>query len=83
MVTNPMSCAEKSVTQPQFYDTSFLSPQLELFELDEAEWRRAWLRPPYIRRQIQGPLAKQLNLFGLDMLLWFFFMQALNRGNLC
>jgi hypothetical protein len=32
----------------------------------------AWLRPLYVHRQIQGPLAKQLSLLGLDMLLWFF-----------
>jgi transposase InsO family protein len=64
--------ALKSVTQPQFYATPFVSPQLELFELDESEWQRAWLRPPYVHRQIQGSLAKQLPLLGLEMLLWFF-----------
>ena len=30
----------KSVSQPQIYSTAFISPQLELFELDEEEWRR-------------------------------------------
>ncbi|MCI0559761.1 MAG: hypothetical protein MN733_14825, partial [Nitrososphaera sp.] len=66
--------ALKSVSQPQFYSTPFNFPQLELFELDESEWRRAWLRPPYVHRQIQGPLAKQLPLLALDMLLWFFLL---------
>jgi len=27
----------KELSQPQFYQTPFVSPQLELFELDEAE----------------------------------------------
>lgn len=49
--------ALKSVSQPQFYPIPYSSPQLELFALDEAEWRRAWLRPPYVHRQVQGPLA--------------------------
>lgn len=64
--------ALKSVTRHQFYRTPFSSPQLELSELDEAEWRRAWLRPPHVHCQIQSPLAKQLPLLGLEMLLWLF-----------
>jgi hypothetical protein len=66
----------KAISQPQLYQTMFVSPQLELFELDEAEWRRAWLRPPYIRRQIQGPLATQLSLLALESLLWFWLISG-------
>lgn len=58
----------KELSQPQFYQTPFVSPQLELFELDEAEWQRVWLRPPYVHRQIQAnplarPVAAQLPLW--------------------
>lgn len=60
----------KKLSQPQFYQTPFVSPQLELFELDEAEWQRAWLRPPYIHRQVQEPVAAQLPLLALKSLLW-------------
>jgi hypothetical protein len=60
----------KSVSRPQIYSTPFVSPQLELFELDEEQWRRAWLRPPYVYRQPQGALARQPPLVGLDFLLW-------------
>jgi putative transposase len=66
--------ALKSVSRPQIFATPFASPQLELFELDEAEWRRAWLRPPYHYRQPQGPLANQLPLLGLKILLWLPFI---------
>lgn len=61
----------KSVSRPQIYATAFVSPQLELFELDEEQWRRAWLRPPYVYRQPQRPLATQLSLLGLEIVLWF------------
>ena len=60
----------KAVSQPQIYPTPFVSPQLELFELDEAEWQRAWVRPPYGHRPIQGPLATQLPLWVLECWLW-------------
>jgi transposase len=69
--------ALKSVSRPQIFATPFASPQLELFELDEAEWRRAWLRPPYNYRQPQGPLATQLPLLGLKILLWLWFLGRL------
>lgn len=64
----------KSVFRPQIYPTPFTSPQLELFELDEEQWRRAWLRPPYLYRQPQGPLANQLPLLGLELVLWIYFL---------
>lgn len=64
----------KSVPRPQIYSTPFVSPQLELFELDEEQWRRAWLRPPYVYRQPQGPRAMQLPLMGQELLFWLFFL---------
>lgn len=64
----------KSVFGPQLFPTPFGSPQLELFELDEEQWRRAWLRQPFVYRQPQGPLAKQLSLLSLNILLWSFLV---------
>lgn len=60
----------KSVFQPQTSSTPFVSPQLEMFELDEEQWRRAWLCPPYVHRKPQDSLARQLSLLALDILLW-------------
>jgi hypothetical protein len=62
----------KSVSRPQIYRTLFVSPQLELFELDEEQWHRAWLRPPYVYRNAKDSLAKQLSLLGLEFALWLF-----------
>ncbi len=31
---------------PQLYRTAYASPQLELWELDDAQWRKVWERPP-------------------------------------
>ena len=61
---------------PLFKSSTFVSPQLELFELDEAEWQRAWLRPPYIHRQIQGPMAAQLPLWAWAGLLCFYLFSG-------
>lgn len=30
---------------PQLYRTAYASPQLELWELDDAQWRKVWERP--------------------------------------
>jgi len=52
----------RDVSHPLLYQTPFASPQLELLELDEAQWRkvqqRAWYRRP---RQVL-PTAEQLPL---------------------
>ncbi len=31
---------------PQLYRSTYASPQLELWELDDAQWRKVWERPP-------------------------------------
>jgi len=52
----------QDVSHPQFYQIPFASPQLELLELDEAQWikvqQRAWYRRP---RQVRQ-MAEQLPL---------------------
>ncbi|MEM8860606.1 MAG: DDE-type integrase/transposase/recombinase [Chloroflexota bacterium] len=60
-----------SITNPQIYQTPFQLPQLELFELGEAEWKRVWLRPSYYSCLPQGPIAQQLALFNCwGFILW-------------
>lgn len=61
-----------SITNPQIYPTSFQLPQLEMFELDESEWKRVLQRSPYHTHLPQGPLAQQLALFNCwGAILWF------------
>jgi hypothetical protein len=40
---------------PQLYRTTYASPQLELWELDDAQWRKVVERPPYAQRCAQAP----------------------------
>ncbi len=40
---------------PQLYRTAYASPQLELWDLDDAQWRKVFERPPYQRRLAQAP----------------------------
>jgi hypothetical protein len=39
----------RAVAQPQLYTTAFASPQLELWEMDDSQWRKILERP--VRRQ--------------------------------
>jgi transposase InsO family protein len=41
--------------RPQLYRTAYASPQLELWELDETQWRAVFERPPYQRRPTPTP----------------------------
>jgi hypothetical protein len=54
----------ETVDQPQHYPTRFVSPQLELWELDDEQWRKVIERPARQRRQRAGsaPVAEQLGL---------------------
>jgi hypothetical protein len=58
---------QKSLTalsHPQLYPTSFASPQLEFFELDDEAWLKVRLRPPYSRHGQYEPSMRQLPLLG-------------------
>lgn len=59
----------KSVSRPKLYRTPFASPQMELFELDDKQWRKVLRRPPYSPRKSQEALARQLALLGLEFVL--------------
>ena len=55
----------QEVSEPTLYATLFTSPQLELIELDDAQWRKCQRRPSrlYTRRIAMGP--HQLSLIDL------------------
>jgi hypothetical protein len=40
----------RAVTQPVLYPTPYATPQLELWDLDDAQWRRVLERPLHRRR---------------------------------
>jgi hypothetical protein len=40
---------------PQLYRTTYASPQLELWELDDEQWRKVFKRPPYQPRPLRAP----------------------------
>jgi transposase InsO family protein len=40
---------------PQLYRTAYASPQLELWELDDVQWRKVFERRPYQRHPPQAP----------------------------
>jgi transposase InsO family protein len=54
---------------PQLYRSTFASPQLELWELDDASWRKVWERPPRQRRLARAPDAavQQLALLSVEL----------------
>ena len=54
----------RTIKRPQLYHTSYASPQLELFELDDAQWRKAWERDARQRhdRAVQVSTSAQLAL---------------------
>ncbi len=61
----------RAVEAPQLYHTVYASPQLELWELDDAQWRKVLERPPRRRRQLRALDARlqqlELPIVGLVM----------------
>ena len=43
--------------QPQLYRNIYTSPQLELWELDDEQWRKVWERSPQQRHLVRAPDA--------------------------
>ena len=56
-----------AVWQPQLYRTAFASPQLELWELDDEQWRKVLERSVYrsLKRPGADALLQQLALPGM------------------
>jgi len=55
------------------YKTAFISPQLELLELDDAQWQKIAQRPEYIRRRTALTVAARQLAFDLHLMSWLFF----------
>jgi len=60
----------RKLDEPRLYYTAFRSPQLELWDLDETQWRKVWQRPPGAKRRTRRrAAAAQLAFTGLGVLL--------------
>ena len=60
----------QQIDQPLLYRTPFMSPQMELWELDETQWLKVRERAGWARRTRQRrPTAEQLALAGLMALI--------------
>jgi hypothetical protein len=61
------------IWNPKLYRTLFVSPQLELFELQEEQWQRVWRRQEYAKRR--SGLRSDLKQLALDLkyMTWLFF----------
>jgi len=57
------------ISRPKLYQSLFASPQLEMFELDDAQWVKIWRRPECARRHLPIRAAKQL-AFDFNLMLW-------------
>jgi hypothetical protein len=62
----------RGVSEPILFGTTFASPQLEMFELDDEQWRKVFHRPPYAPRKQTQTSAEQLTLLRLMLLIWPF-----------
>lgn len=68
----------REVSHPMLYHTVFASPQLELIELDDAQWIKVQQRALQRRTQRQITLGEQLMLVGLETsALLFLYLPAL------
>ena len=68
----------REVSHPTLYTTVFASPQLELIELDDAQWIKVQQRVWHRRTPRMTSIGEQLPLAGLGTsALVFFYIQAL------
>jgi hypothetical protein len=67
----------RDVSHPMLYHTVFASPQLELIELDDAQWIKVQQRALQRRTQRRTTLGEQLTLVGLETsALFLLYLQA-------
>jgi hypothetical protein len=53
----------RGITEPRLFESAFQSPQLSLWELDDAEWLKVIRRPDFAPRQPRQQLPVQASLF--------------------
>ena len=75
----------REVSQPTLYHTIFASPQMELIELDDAQWIKVQQRALQRRTPRRTTLGEQLMLAGIETsALLFLYLQALRDvGRTC
>ena len=75
----------QEVSHPTLYHTRFASPQLELIELDDAQWLKVHQRSLYRRTQRMTAMGEQLAFAGLEAsALIFLYLQAMEGvGRTC
>ncbi len=59
-----------AISRPRLYHSLFASPQLEMFELDDAQWVKIWRRPEYARRRLVMKAAARQLAFDFNLMLW-------------
>jgi putative transposase len=62
-----------SISRPKLYKTAFVSPQLELLELDDSQWQKIVRRPEYAKRRAALTAAARQLAFDLPLMSWLFF----------
>jgi transposase InsO family protein len=75
----------REVSQPTLYHTVFASPQLELIELDDAQWIKVQQRSLYRRIKLMTAMGEQLAFVGWETsALIFFYLQVIEgAGRTC
>jgi hypothetical protein len=63
----------RDISNPKLYRTQFVSPQLELLELDDEQWTKIARRPPYAKRRTSPPSAFRQLALDLPLMNWLFF----------
>jgi hypothetical protein len=70
----------REVSHPTLYTTGFASPQMELIELDDAQWIKVQQRALHRRTQPMLAMGEQLMLTGLGTsALVFLYIQAMGE----
>lgn len=61
-----------SVQHPDIYKTAFASPQLEMFELDDEQWKKILRRPEYKKRTKRLEEDIRQLVMDLKVMIWLF-----------
>ena len=56
--------------RPKLYKTAFAAPQLELLELDDAQWQKIARRPEYAKQLTTLAAAARQLAFDLPLMSW-------------
>ncbi len=65
-----------NISHPKFYQSLFVSPQLELLELDDNQWMKILRRPEYAKRRVVMKAAVKQLAFDFHLLFWLSFLRG-------